>query len=384
MNNIRFLFIALLTGFGALYAQVGINSDNSSPDVSAMLDVKSTDKGLIMPRMTFEQRNGIQNPADGLMVYCTNCSSDGSGVLSVYENGQWYNFWRFCETPTSPTVATNNPGMTQITWNWNAVPIAIGYKWNTVNNYSTAFDMENVTTYTETGLTCQTNYTRYVWAYNDCGNSSAVALNQSSISCCGLPITINHAAGVVAPVTKLVTYEIVNEIPGEPSKCWITQNLGADHQASAVNDNTEASAGWYWQFNRKQGYKHDGVIWTPSTTWITSIIENSDWTIANDPCSIELEGTWRIPTYTEWYNIKLNGAWQNWNGPWDSPLKMHAAGYIYYMDGSLNLRGNTGFYWSGTQSNSSSGRYLSFTYNDLSLNISSKAMGFSLRCVREN
>ena len=60
-------------------------------------------------------------------------------------------------------------------------------------------------------------------------------------------------AGTVAPVDKTVTYGTVTNIPGETSKCWITSNLGADHQATAVNDATEASAGWYWQFNRHTG-----------------------------------------------------------------------------------------------------------------------------------
>ena len=55
-----------------------------------------------------------------------------------------------------------------------------------------------------------------------------------------------------------------------------------------VNDATEASAGWYWQFNLKQGFKHDGSSRTPYTTWINSINENTDWNSANDPCVIEL------------------------------------------------------------------------------------------------
>ena len=115
---------------------------------------------------------------------------------------------------------------------------------------------------------------------------------------------INHvASGGVAPVDKTVTYGTVTNIPGETSKCWITSNLGADHQATAVNDATEASAGWYWQFNRMQGYKHDGTTRTPNTTWITSINENLDWQAANDPCALELGNGWRIPTYTEWTNV---------------------------------------------------------------------------------
>ncbi len=133
-------------------------------------------------------------------------------------------------------------------------------------------------------------------------------------------------AGAVAPVAKSVTYGTVTNIPGEPSKCWITSNLGASQQATAVNDATEASAGWYWQFNRKQGYKHDGTTRTPNTTWIGSISETSDWVTANDPCTIELGSGWRIPTSTEWTNVDASGGWTDRNGPWTSGLKLHPAG----------------------------------------------------------
>jgi hypothetical protein len=46
-----FLLIFLLSNM-AVFAQVGIKTDNSAPDNSAMLDVKSTTKGLLPPRMT--------------------------------------------------------------------------------------------------------------------------------------------------------------------------------------------------------------------------------------------------------------------------------------------------------------------------------------------
>ena len=50
-------------------AQVAINADSSDPVESAMLDIKSTDKGVLIPRMTAIQRDAILNPATGLMVY---------------------------------------------------------------------------------------------------------------------------------------------------------------------------------------------------------------------------------------------------------------------------------------------------------------------------
>jgi hypothetical protein len=50
---------------------VGINTDGSQPDNSAMLDVKSADKGILIPRMMATQRDAINIPATGLMVYVT-------------------------------------------------------------------------------------------------------------------------------------------------------------------------------------------------------------------------------------------------------------------------------------------------------------------------
>ena len=185
------------------------------------------------------------------------------------------------------------------------------------------------------------------------------------------------------PGYETVTYGTVTNIPGEPSKCWITSNLGADHQATAVNDATEASAGWYWQFNRKQGYKHDGTTRTPNTTWITSINENSDWITANDPCTIELGTGWRIPTYTEWNNVDNTGGWTNWNGPWSSGLKLHAAGYLVNSDGSLSGRGSYGYYWSSTQYDATIGWLLCFNSGNSNMLNNNKAYGFSARCVRD-
>lgn len=50
-------------------AQVGINT--ATPDASSMLDVVSTTKGMLAPRMTTLQKNAITTPANGLLVFDT-------------------------------------------------------------------------------------------------------------------------------------------------------------------------------------------------------------------------------------------------------------------------------------------------------------------------
>ncbi|MHC1776279.1 MAG: hypothetical protein AB9834_12810 [Lentimicrobium sp.] len=66
-----FLFCLLAIGI-SLQAQVAVNTDGTAPDNSAMLDVKSTTRGLLAPRMTLAQRNAIVTPATGLIIFQTN------------------------------------------------------------------------------------------------------------------------------------------------------------------------------------------------------------------------------------------------------------------------------------------------------------------------
>ncbi|MCX6269128.1 MAG: T9SS type A sorting domain-containing protein [Bacteroidetes bacterium] len=312
-----------------------------------------------------------------------------SSIINVTGNPATSNKIDIVLTPplNAPTAGVSVPSQTQIIWNWNTVTDATGYKWNMVNDFATATDMGMATTNPEIGLICNLTYTRYAWAYNACGHSTALLLNQTASACmfsCGSSFTINHLAGTVAPVSKTVIYSTVANIPGETSKCWITSNLGADHQATAYNDATEPSAGWYWQFDRKQGYKHDGTTRTPNTTWITSIIENSDWLTANDPCKTELGSAWRIPTYSEWYNIDNIGGWADWNGPWNSGLKLHAAGLIDYSSGSMSSRGYGGFVWSTTLLNITNSWYFTFHAGGSDMQSYYKSFGFSLRCLNGN
>jgi hypothetical protein len=65
---------------------VGINADGSVPHTSAILDIKSTGKGLLMPRMTSTQRNAIATPANGLLVFDTDTNS-----FWYYSSTVWMN-----------------------------------------------------------------------------------------------------------------------------------------------------------------------------------------------------------------------------------------------------------------------------------------------------
>lgn len=74
------LFMATIVN---LNAQVGIGT--TSPAASSILDVTSTTKGVLVPRMTGTQRGAIGGPAEGLMVYQT----DAPAGLWMYIGGAW-------------------------------------------------------------------------------------------------------------------------------------------------------------------------------------------------------------------------------------------------------------------------------------------------------
>jgi hypothetical protein len=83
----------------------------------------------------------------------------------------------------APTAAVHTSTESSITWNWNTVASATGYKWSTTNDFATATDLGNALLANRTGLSCNTSYTIYVWAYNGTCISSPVILTQMTSSC---------------------------------------------------------------------------------------------------------------------------------------------------------------------------------------------------------
>ena len=88
------------------------------------------------------------------------------------------------QATTTPSSGASSAAYTTITWIWNPVSDATGYKWNTTNDYNTAIDIGPGTTKIENGLNCGTSYTRYVWAYGTCGVSNPRALTKATKACC--------------------------------------------------------------------------------------------------------------------------------------------------------------------------------------------------------
>ncbi len=75
MKHALLLFSCFLLHHVIVAQGVSVNGSGTAPDASAMLDIQSTSKGVLIPRMTTAQRTGITTPATGLLVFDTNTAS---------------------------------------------------------------------------------------------------------------------------------------------------------------------------------------------------------------------------------------------------------------------------------------------------------------------
>lgn len=117
-TNLLLLAIILITSCG-LHAQVAINTDGTDADSSAMLDVRSTDKGMLVPRMTAAERDSIASPASGLLVYVSDDSNfyfyNGIvwGKLGGASDGDWIINGNNMSSSVAGNVGINQPNPAQ-------------------------------------------------------------------------------------------------------------------------------------------------------------------------------------------------------------------------------------------------------------------------------
>ena len=158
------LLVSLLLAISPnLFAQnVSINADGSLADTSAILDISSTTKGLLLPRMTTSQQNSIILPANGLTIFNTTLNSIminiGTSVSPVWsavtagsiDTTSIANFStkvRSLLSATAPITYSNGLiGISQSGTSTNGYLSSTD--WNTFNNKAAAFTKGNLT---ETG-----------------------------------------------------------------------------------------------------------------------------------------------------------------------------------------------------------------------------------------
>jgi len=296
-------------------------------------------------------------------------------------------------TPPTSTAGTHVPGEEQIEWKWTTVADADGYAYNTTDDYSSATDNGTSTSYTQTGLDCETSYTLYVWAYKDCGESSSVELSETTSDC---PFSICGESTVV---------DVTNSTTGET---WMDRNLGASQQATASDDYQAYGAIFQWG---RLSDGHECITWTGSSSgtpdngttstnsstdspghglFITEPNSPYDWrNPQNDNLWQGVSGTnnpcpsgYRLPTEAEWEAERTSWGSNDAPGAFASPLKLPVAGYRLYSNGTLHSVGSLGLYWSSTLDGVASWTVF-FNSSDAYMYSYYRASGHSVRCIKD-
>ena len=133
---------------------VGIGANTFTPDSSALLELQSTNSGLLLPRMTTAQRDAISNPAQSLLIFNTTTK-----CYEGYVDGQWRSI--YCE-PCSGVSTVSYDGVTYNT-------VSIGNQcWFKENLRTTKYnDGTSITNVTDKATWTSTTSGAYCWFNND-------------------------------------------------------------------------------------------------------------------------------------------------------------------------------------------------------------------------
>ncbi|MBV5280401.1 MAG: fibronectin type III domain-containing protein, partial [Actinobacteria bacterium] len=183
---------------------VAINSDGSAPNNSTILDVSSTTKGFLPPRMTNAQKLAIASPAAGLIIWCTNCGS--SGELQIFNGTIWTTTIGGAAsgiTPGAPTIGTATAGTAQATVAFTA-PISNGGSaitsytaTSSPGGFAGTLSQAGSGTITVTGLTNGTAYTFTVTATTVSGTSPASAASNIVTPAVVLKVGDSYQGGII-------------------------------------------------------------------------------------------------------------------------------------------------------------------------------------------
>ena len=212
------------------------------------------------------------------------------------------------------------------------------------------------------------------------GQSSAPIWPVGTVHCTAVPTAI---------------VDVTNPTTG---KTWMDRNLGASQVATSSVDTNSYGDLYQW------GRRSDGhqCRTSPTTTTLSSVDQPAhgdfiltsntphDWRSpqndnlwqgvngVNNPCP----SGYRLPTETEFNAELLSWSANSSAGAFASALKLPVAGYRDYSNGSLNVVGSYGDYWNSTVDGAYA-RYLYFLSGDASMNYTFRALGFSVRCLKD-
>jgi len=408
-----------------------------TPDPSAALQIDATDKGLLPPRLTEAQMDAISSPAEGLIIYCTDCTTKG---FRYYDGTQWLELIGQVPVMLSPSEILAQIG------NEADDP-------DVVNSSVTASEIASIPTVTGVDAANITAYQDYidnnpalfsspatvaevqamVTAVNSsAGDSGASVLVQigtegdnpdvvesvvSATQIASIPgITGVDSANEVAYRTYIdnnpdnfsspatiaevqamvdAVNNLVPSVTSSTGQVWMDRNLGASQVATSVTDSNAYGDLYQWgRTSDGHQLRTSSIMSGPVVSGMEGanfIIDSSDWLTvsdntrwngstkgAHDPCPTGF----RVPTIAEWEAETAVWSPQTESGAFMSPLKLTRAGFRFNSDGSILI--SDGRYASSTTTGTTAYRYMRISVTTIStIGNLAKASGASVRCIQE-
>lgn len=104
MKQYTYLTLLLLLQTGFVSSQIGIGTQY--PDESSILDIESKSKGVLIPRVTTNERNQIVSPANALLIYNTSFQTIQVNIGTKI-NPNWVSIGNNPNTNAENTVLTS-------------------------------------------------------------------------------------------------------------------------------------------------------------------------------------------------------------------------------------------------------------------------------------
>jgi uncharacterized protein (TIGR02145 family) len=402
---VKLLVLLFLSLSLNLFSQgVSVSITGAAADPSAILDISSTSQGFLIPRLSTSQRNGIVLPATSLLIFntTTNC-------FEAYVNGSWFSVScpPPCNPPASPVSSIQLPTSNSIVWNWNTVTGATGYKWGTLNLYSSATDNGANTSYTQIGLACNTLYSLFVWAYNSCGNSSVSALPLTSTSSCGIACgkqiwaSVNLNAGTMINSTQGGSQQTNNGIPEKYcynnllSNCdiyggfyewWEAMNYSSSVNCDPCGPTTGKGG---VQGLCPSGYHIPGDLeWSRYEFCIEDSIEpRGNTSLLTFQTTIDLRGS-PIHGVGPGDKMKVSGSYIHpWDGTNSSGFTALPTGHRFFVTGTFYYLGTNANFWTSTEIDAANAWHRSLNSGEAQSERNDynnqKTYGLSIRCLKD-
>lgn len=377
----------------------------TAPDESAILDIRSTEQGVLFPRLSESERDAVESPASGLMIFNTTsiCLEMNAGTP---ESPSWVEV--ICRVAQVASLSCDDASLSGVLLSDEEVSeasVSIPYTGGNGGPYSA----QSIASTGLTGLTA--NLAAGTVAEGDSSltltlsgsfTGSGVASFQLEIGgqSCQVDLNLpNVVPNSCDPSSPTLIVDVTNPVTG---KTWMDRNLGASRAATSSTDAEAAGSLFQWgRFSEGHQCRNSNSTGTIATTaepdagnpwdgqWITNF-EDYQWLSfddpslwqgidgANNPCP----GGYRLPTKEEWEAEKQSWSSSNAAGAFGSPLKLVVTGIRDAALSSIASADSAGWYWSGSAA-PVSGVYWHLRIESGTLEGFIPGTGMAVRCIKD-